>query len=145
MPRHRLPMFYLDLPGGWEDHTNYMFMGPHHVNHQHVLTLNLVRNPGQKDLEEFGRERVAALVSASGEQDVVKEGIVTLPSGQEAYEYVYKWVPSNDRILFKRFVYLLIDKVGYVFSIDFTKPSLKTVGLEVMQLIDSLTPIKDAS
>jgi hypothetical protein len=140
-----MPIFNCDIPEGWEDHTIYMFMGPQHFQHQHVLTLNLVHKPGQNDLEDFGKERIEAMIGTSDDLDVVKDKIISLPSGKEAYEFVYRWIPSGNRILFRRIVCMLINKIGYVFSVDFTKPSLKTVGLEVMQFIDSFNPIEDNS
>lgn len=143
MSKKGLPIFYCDIPDGWEDHTTYMFMGPQHFQHQHVLTLTLVKKPLEKSLEEFGRERIDAIVGTSDELDVIKDKIISLPSGKEAYEFVYRLITSGDQILFRRIVCLLINNTGYVFSVNFTKPSLKTIGLEVMKFIDSFTPIED--
>ncbi len=140
MPERGLPLFSLDLIDGWEDQSAYVFVGPKKNEFQHILILTLDRHPAERELEAFGRQRATALVGTLDGPDKVKEEIITLPSGREAYEYVYKWVASGDLVLFKRIVCLLIDKIGYVFTVDFTRSSIKTTGLEVMQIIDSLTP-----
>lgn len=144
MATHTLPQFQMDLPEGWQDLTAYVFVGPSQGTHQQMLSLTLDRQVTHGSLEEFGQERVNMLREAHGELDVLKDEIIALPSGTEAYEFVHKWVPSDGNILFMKMVCVLIGGVGYVFSTSFTKRGLKTVAIEVTQMIDSLIPIEQA-
>jgi hypothetical protein len=136
------PQFSLDLPKQWADQTAYFFVGPDVGGVQHTLTVTLDRNLPDDDLETFARQRIDVLREATAGSEVLKDEPTTLPSGKEAHEFVCRWIPSDDRVIFRKTVYLIVDGTGYTFAADFSKHSLKTIGVEVMQIIDSLVPAK---
>ena len=135
------PRFGLDLPKDWQDQTVYYFVGPEVKGVPHLLTVMLDRKPTEKDLESFARKRIEIQIEATSGAEVLKDEALTLPSGKEAHELVCRWIPSDDNIIFKKTVYLIHEGIGYTFAIDFSKQSLKTIGLEVMAIIDSLTSL----
>ena len=132
--------FELELPDGWEDRTVYTFLGPDESGHQHLLTVAIDREIGDIELWEFAQPRIDATLSAVPSATVIKNEESVLPSGRPIYELVYKWVPADKKILFHRFVYMIINGVGYTFSASFTKRTLKTIYYEVEKIIDSFEP-----
>ena len=133
------PQFSLDLPKEWQDQTVYYFVGPEVKGVPHLLTVALDRKPAEKNLEAFARQRIEIQIEATGGAEILKDEAITLPSGKEAHEFVCRWIPSDDKVIFKKTVYLIHDGIGYTFAIDFSKQSLKIIGLEVARIIDSLT------
>jgi hypothetical protein len=129
-----LPQFNLDLPDHWSDQTAYYFVGPEVNGVPHMLTVTLDRQLQDKDLETFARRRIDLQVEATGGLEVLKDEPTTLPSGKEVHEFVGRWIPSDDHIVFKKTVYLIVEGIGYTFAADFSKHSLKTVGVEMMQM-----------
>jgi hypothetical protein len=65
-----------------------------------------------------------------------------LPSGQAAYEIVYKYAPSDDTVLFQKQVFLIIEDKGYIFTSTYSKKTLQTVAVEVDQIIANFKPLK---
>jgi hypothetical protein len=132
--------FSIDLPESWEDKTIYTFMGPDDSGVQHILTLVIDDDTESMDLEEFARERIDVIVDSMSAITVLKDEPKELASGKTVHEFVYKWVPTDDNIIFQKLVYLLIDGVGYTFSCNYSKKTIKTIGLEVEKIIDSFIP-----
>ena len=136
------PEFLIDLPAKWTNQTSYLLMGPQDTGAPVAMAVTLDRQIQDDDLESFARIRIDMLSESMGGFETVKEGIAELPSGREAYEIVYKWIPSEDTVVFRKYVYLIMDDVGFTFTGDFTKKTLKTVGVEMMQIIDSLRSVE---
>jgi hypothetical protein len=128
---------YLDLPDGWENRTVYTYMGPDDSGVQHILTLVMDDKVDGTNLSEFASQRVEVIKDTMASITVLKDELKELPSGRVVHEFVYKWVPTDDRIIFQKVVYLLINDVGYTFSCNFSKKTIKTIGLQVDQIIDS--------
>jgi hypothetical protein len=51
-------------------------------------------------------------------------------------------MPSDDRVIFQKFVYMIIDKKGYQFSCEFNRRTRKTLGAAVDQMINSFEPLE---
>ncbi len=129
--------FHISLPEDWVDQSVYMFNGPEVNGFQHNLTLVIDTALQDYDLESFARERIDTQLTATPGMELLKEEAKTLPSGTEAYEAVIKWIPVDGTIIFQKRVYLIVDEVGYSFTANFTKQTIKTIGLQVDQIIDS--------
>jgi hypothetical protein len=132
--------FVLQLPEGWEDQTAYTFMGPEINGQRQMLNLVIDRNLADTDLREFALDRIQPLRDSLAGIETLKEEERSLANGIVAYEWVYKWVPSAGQVIFKRHLYMIIDKLGYTFTATFTKQSFRTIGVEVDRMIESFMP-----
>jgi len=72
--------------------------------------------------------------------EVLKEKEITVEGGNPAYEFVCKWVPGNDFVVYKKYVFVIQDKRGFTFNCDFTKKTYKMLGKKVNELIEQLLP-----
>lgn len=135
--------FRINLPEGWEDHTAHTFMGPEVNGVLHILTLVIDQHIGDSDLYDFALDRIDPVRSSLQGLETLKEEERTLASGVPVYEWVYKWVPSADKVMFKRHVYMIIGKKGYTFSATFSKQTMKTIGVEVEQMINTFVSLDD--
>jgi hypothetical protein len=132
--------FYIDLPDSWEDRTIYTYMGPDDSGVQHILTLVVDDDIAGMELDEFARERIDVIKDSMSAITVLKDEPKELPSGRMVHEFVYKWAPVDDKLIFQKLVYMQIGNAGYTFSGNFSKKTIKTIGLQVNQIIDSFNP-----
>ncbi len=132
--------FKIDLPEEWSDQSVYTFMGPDDSGVQHLLSLGIDPETEHDTLEEFARERIQLATGEMPDIEVLKDESKTLPSGKTVYEYVYKTVPTDDKVIFQKMIFLLQNGVGYTFVAPFSKKTIKTIGLEVDKIIDSFVP-----
>jgi hypothetical protein len=128
------------LPEEWDDRTVYTFMGPDEYGLQHMLTLTIEEGIADTELEEYAQERIDAVLEPLQSVDVLKDEAITLANGKNAYECVYKWVPVEGKIMYRRLVYLLENGTGYSFAAIFTWNTMKTLGVDVDNMINSFTP-----
>ena len=134
------PAFQMALPDGWEERTVYTFMGPDDSGVQHLLTLVVDPDVVDDDVSDYARLRIDTLMESLQGAEILKEEERTLPGGKTIYECVYKWVPSKDKPIFQKVVYLIAGGTGYTFSANFSKKTIKTIGVEVERMIDSFRP-----
>jgi hypothetical protein len=132
--------FMLRLPEGWDDMTAHTFMGPEVNGQRHILNLVIDRQLIDHDLKEFALDRIQPIKESLPDIETLKEEERTLAGGTKAYEWVYKWVPTDGKAVFKKHVYLIIGDRGYTFTASFTKQSFKTIGVEVDNMIQSFVP-----
>lgn len=132
--------FKFDIPDGWEDQTAYIFDGPEESEIDHRLMLNIDRYLQHDDISSFAQEKTDALKDSLQGMDILKDEEITIPGGNQVYEFVYRWIPSEDKTIFYKFVFIIKDKYGFSFSCMFSKKTLKTVGLQMSEVIESLVP-----
>jgi len=132
--------FTIELPEGWEDRTVHLFMGPHENGVQHNLTLTIDSDEEDVDIEDYAQERIDQTLETLQGIEILKNEMITLSNGNQAYECIYKWIPVEGHIIFRKVVYMIREGFGYTFSADFSKRSLKTIGVEVDRIIDSFQP-----
>ncbi|HOP07524.1 MAG TPA: DcrB-related protein [candidate division Zixibacteria bacterium] len=132
-------LFKIKLPKGWQDQTVHFFMGPKDSGFQHSLTLAIDPKPESDDLIEFARTYTAPWVQALPNADVLKNEQIHLDDGRPAYEVVCKSVPSEQQVLFHRRWYVIDHGVGYIFTGVFSKKTMKTIALDVLGIINSLS------
>lgn len=132
--------FQIKLPPGWEDQTIYTYMGPEDSGVQHFLTLVVDKSAGKTELADYVRERRDLTLNTMPGMDMLKEEQKTLDSGFPAVEIVFKWVPSDESIIYRKQVFLIVDEIGYIFSANFSKKTIKTIGTEVDRIINSFNP-----
>ncbi len=132
--------FRIELPDGWEDRTVHQFLGPEDSGVQHVLNLVVDPNAQTDDVGDYARDRIDQVIESMPAAEILKEGEKTLANGVEAYEVVYKWVSPNGNVTFQKLVYMIRDGVAYAFSSNFSKKTIKTIGVEVDKIIESFEP-----
>jgi len=131
--------FRVDLPDGWEDRTVHLFMGPDDSGVQHMMQLIVDPDTGGVDLAEYARNRIDAVMESLQGAEILKEEEKILDNGRTIYECVYKWMPTDDEIIFRKNVFMIIDGAGYTFAGNFSKKTLKTIGVEMDRIIESFT------
>ncbi len=132
--------FKLELPEGWEDQTVYSFRGPEDGGREHSLTLILNRHLRHEYISDFAREHIDPITETFQGIEVLKDEEVTIEEGNQAHEFVYKWIPSEGMTLFTKYVFVIKDNMGYVFSCEFSKRTYKTVGSMMKNVIEALVP-----
>lgn len=137
--------FTIELPEGWEDRTVHLFMGPEDNGVQHNLSLTIDSNDEDIDIEDYAQERIDQLLETLQGIEILKKEMITLSNGNPAYECIFKWIPVEGQIIFQKVVYMILESSGYTFSANFSKKTLKTIGVEVDRIIDSFQPGPDRS
>ena len=132
--------FKIELPDGWEDQTVHYFMGPEESGLQHSLSLQVDTQPDTDELADYARERIAQVLESIPGVEILKEDEKQLPGGVPAYEAVYKWAPSEDKVVFQKMVFVKHNDVMYNFNATFTKKTIKTLGVEVDRMIAEFIP-----
>ncbi|MFZ5979818.1 MAG: DcrB-related protein [Candidatus Zixiibacteriota bacterium] len=133
-------LFQFDLPEGWEDQTVYVFRGPSEDGREHNLMLMVDRHVQLEDIGAYAHERIDPLMNALQSVEPLKDEEVTIEGGNPAYEFVYKWIPSENYIGFQKYLFIFKDGLGFTFSICFSKKSLKLLGSQVNDIIETLVP-----
>ncbi len=135
--------FLIKLPPDWEDQTIYTYMGPEDSGVQHFLTLVVDKSAGKTELVDYVREKRELTLNTMPGMEVLKEEQKALDSGFPAVEIVFKWIPSDENIIYRKQVFLIVDEIGYIFSANFSKKTIKTIGTEVDRIINSFNPRPD--
>jgi len=133
-------LFDINLPSGWEDQTVYVFRGPSEDGRDHNLMLMIDRHLQQEGIAAFAHEKIDPLMNSLQSVEPLKDEEITVEGGNPAYEFVYKWVPSENFIGFQKYLFIFKDGLGYTFSICFSKKSLKLLGSQVNEIIENLVP-----
>jgi len=132
--------YSLALPGVWEDQTVHIFMGPEDSGVQHSLTMVVDMYLETGDLAEYADQQTEIFMASLSGAELIKNEQVTLDSGTPAWVAVCKTVPSANQVLLQRRVYVLANNTGYIFTANFSRKTIKTVGKQVLQIINSLVP-----
>ena len=133
-------IFNIDLPPGWADETVCVFRGPKVGEKEHMVILAIDRESRYEGIEEMAFAKTAPVLEALGGAEVLKNEEITVEGGNPAWELVYKWIPAEGIKVFCRYVMVMSDGMGFTFSAEFTKQTLKTVGAQMKQVIGSLLP-----
>jgi len=135
--------FVIDFPDGWEDQTVYTFKGPDDSGIQHNLVLIIDNEMGGVNLSTYAKLRLDSIKGTLPGFELLGEREKELKSGYPAYEIVYKWTPSDDKTLFQKQVFTIIEGKAYNFTSSFSKKTIKTIGVQVDEIIDSFMPVDE--
>ena len=130
--------FSISFPEGWEDQTIYTFKGPEDSGVHHMLTLVIDRSAGDAELSEYARERIENTMNTLQGAEILKDEEKSLSNGDRIYECVYKWIPSEDNVIIQKQVFAIKNGNGYTFTSNFSKKTIKTIGVEVDRIISSI-------
>ena len=140
VPEENSRQFSITLPAGWEDQTVYTFKGPDDSGVQHNLVLIIDDETGGVDLNTYARLRLDSIKGTLPGFELMGEREKELKSGKKAHEIVYKWAPADDKLLVQKQVFMILGKKAYNFTASFSKKTIKTIGMQVDDIIDSFEP-----
>jgi hypothetical protein len=129
--------FRITLPAGWSDVTTHVFMGPEVGGRRHMLTVSVDPEPSTLDPDDYAEDRLAGVLAALPGAELLKRERLTLADGGEAVEAVVK-LAASDAPSFQKLVFVLRDGAAYTFKADFSKQTLKTLGRQVIGMIETL-------
>ncbi|MBN2183959.1 MAG: DcrB-related protein [Candidatus Krumholzibacteriota bacterium] len=132
--------FKFDLPREWQDQTVYYFKGPDIDGTGHQIMLTLDRNLQHEEIGQFARQKTDPIVRNLGGLEVLKDEDVTLENGNPVYEFICKWVPSDELTVIKVFIFVFYGGTGFSFSCDFSRKSHKMLGGQLRKIVESLLP-----
>jgi hypothetical protein len=131
----------LALPSDWIDETVYIYKGPDDGGVQHNLVLMVDKESQPGDLLVYAKQRIQKLAETLSGFELLSELPKKLKSGFDAYEAVYKWIPTEGKIIFQKQVYLIAYGIAYNFTASFSKNTIKKIGCDVDAMIDSFKPL----
>ncbi|MCG7851850.1 MAG: DUF1795 domain-containing protein [Methanosarcinaceae archaeon] len=132
--------FTFDLPAGWQDQTAYIFQGPTEGGIEHRLVLNIDRRPELNDIESFAKGWIDPIVSNLSSIEILKDEETTIDKGHPAYDFVYKKIVNEGQTQFQRYVFVIRDGLGFIFSCCFSKMTYKLLQHQMNEVIESLVP-----
>jgi hypothetical protein len=132
--------FTIVLPDSWKNETIYTYKGPDDSGVQHNLVVMVDTELETQDLNSYAQQRIQAMMNTLNGFELLGQRERPLKSGLGAYEAVFKWIPTEGKVIFQKQVYLISDGKGYNFTASFSKKTLKTIGNDVDAIIDSFTP-----
>jgi len=132
--------FQFDLPSGWEDQTVYFFRGPKVDEREHRLMLTIDRHLQESDVTAFARRRTRPIIDSLQGLEVLKDEETSRPGCYPSWEFVYRWIPSEEVKIYKKYVFVLRGGYGFSFEIEFSKMSYKMLGEQVKKVIEDLLP-----
>lgn len=132
--------FEFKLPAGWEDQTAYTFKGPDDGDLSHSIVLIVDRKLQHDSVDSFAREKTRPILDALQGIDVLKDEETTVPGCNPSYDFYYKWIPSEEKIIFQKYVFVIADGMGFCFAAQFSKRTLKTVGAMMKKVVESVLP-----
>jgi hypothetical protein len=133
--------FEVNLPDRWKETTVYTYQGPDDSGVQHNISLVVDRETTAPDLKTYAAERRANLLATLQGIDILKEEERTMESGYPAYELVYKWIPVEGTVVYQKMLFVLVGRVVCTFSGNFSKKTIKTIGVEFDRIASSFAPL----
>jgi hypothetical protein len=135
-------LFHCTLPDNWKESTIYTFEGPHDSGIQHNLVLVIdTKVPKKIALAEYAKIQFGTNKEVLPGFAMVNEIEKELPNGNKIYEIVYKYVPSDELVLFQKQIFMILEGKGYIFTATFTKKTLQTISHEVDEIISDFAPV----
>jgi hypothetical protein len=132
--------FQFDLPAGWEDQTVYFFRGPVIDGQEQRLMLTIDRHLQQDTIADFALQRTRPITSSLQGIEVLKDEDTTVAGCYPSWEFVYRWIPSDEAKTYKKHVFVLRGGYGFSFEMEFSKKAHKLIGDQVKKVIENLLP-----
>ena len=129
----------MKFPPDWQDHSIYRFEGPEDDGIKHNIYVTIENDIDLSSLEEYAEINIKAVEKELQGYHELKSGPISMNNRIPAVEVVYKWCPAEDREVYQRVIYLLIDNNGYILTATFSKKTWKTIGHEVDKILRSFT------
>lgn len=135
--------FTIKMPSNWKDRTIYTISGPVEDEVQHNVVINVGQDVDFDSAAELADAHIESLKMQLHGFHILKRKEITLDNGQEAYEAVYRWEPTDVKRLYQKQIYVLSGKTAYTLTSTFSKKTRKTRGPEVNRILMSFEPEAD--
>ncbi len=133
--------FSINLPDEWSDTTVFTFQGPHDSGVQHNLVLVIDPEVEKKmDVATYAKMQLDQSKTVLPGFEMINEKEKTTHHDIPAYEIVYKYIPTDELVIFQKQVFIINKGKAYSFTASFSKKTLKTIAHEVDEMIASFTP-----
>ncbi|MFC1716175.1 DcrB-related protein [Candidatus Poribacteria bacterium] len=132
--------FMIDQPDEWQDKTIYTLGGPIEDEIQHNIVINVEYDVEIDTVLELADRQIESLEMQLQGCRILKRGEITLNSGQEAYEAIFRWAPTDVNRFYQRQIYVLSGTTAYTLTTTFSKRTRKTRGPEVDRILMSFRP-----
>ncbi|MDD5673346.1 MAG: DcrB-related protein [Chitinivibrionales bacterium] len=125
-------LFKLTLPDEWKETTVYTFEGPFDSGVQHNLVLVIDPFIGKDTtIQEYANQQIEGPKNTMPGFELISEGEKKRADNAPAYEFVYKYVPAENVVLYQKQVYILLNEKACVFTATFSKKTLKTIAVDI--------------
>ncbi|MBD3257311.1 DUF1795 domain-containing protein [candidate division GN15 bacterium] len=132
--------FCYELPKGWQDQTVYNFIGPEDSGIQHSVRMIIDRHLLVKEISRFARQRTQPIEDSLQSVEVLKNEETTVEGCHPSWEFIYKWVLAEDRVMIQTYIFVICEKMGFTFEARFTKRTFNTVGRQLHEVVEALLP-----
>ena len=132
--------FKFKLPSGWEDQTAYTFKGPDDGDVTHSLVLTVDRQLQHDTVSAYAQEKARPILEGLQGIEVLKDEETTVPGCHPSHDFYYKWSLADGMTVFQKNVFVIAGGMGFCFSGQFTKRTLKTVGAMVKKVVEAVLP-----
>ena len=130
--------FVLTFPDEWKETTVFTYEGPRENGITRNLTLMVDQSvTGDTDLESYVSGRVDMLRQTMPEFELLSEKEVMI-SGHEARVILYKYIPSEQFVLYQKQYYLFNRKLLFMFTSTFNKKTLALSEPEIDEIVSTL-------
>lgn len=133
-------LFRIGLPPGWTDGTVHFFQGPNDGGERPVLSLSIDETTETNDLQEFARERVENALASFPQAELVQEDTVNTENGSDVQVAVIRYGEPGAGSMFKKMYFLMPGRSGYTFIATLNKRQMKTVALQVDEMVKRFNP-----
>jgi hypothetical protein len=133
-------LFQLSFPDGdWKETTIHTFEGPFDSGVQHNIVLMIDPNvPKDVSLKDYAKDQCERAATQLPGFEYVDQKERTMLSGTPVYEITYKYIPTDELVLFQKQWYMVIEKKIYIFTSTFNKKTLNTIANDIEVIIESL-------
>ena len=132
--------FNIELPDGWEDQTSYYFRGPEIEDFPHEIIVNVDRHIQTDDIDEYSRDRISPIVQSMNGIEVLKDQEITKAGGNPAYEFIFKWMPSDDIREIHNYLFVIKEQLGFMILIRFSRKSYKMLRNQFKEIVEEILP-----
>ena len=132
--------FTINRPQDWKDKSIYSLNGPIDSGIQHNILITVEYDVEIDSLANLADRQIESLETQLKGCRVLKRGERTLNNGQEAYEAIFRWYPTDEQCLYQKQIYVLFGSTAYALTTTFSKKTRKTRGPEVDRIMMSFKP-----
>lgn len=133
-------LFHLTFPDNeWKETTIHTFEGPFDSGVQHNIVLMIDPNvPKDYSLKDYAKDQCERAATQLPGFEYVDQKEKVMRTGIPAYEIIYKYMPTDEVVLFQKQWYMVIKKKIYIFTSTFNKKTLNTIANDIEGIIESL-------
>jgi hypothetical protein len=102
--------------------------------------LSLDRTGRHTAVRDLANEHTHPIVQNVQGLEILKDRDITLEHGNPAYEFVAKWVPGDEVVIIKRYVFVLTETLGFTFFCDFSQKSFSALTAQMDEVIEGILP-----